>query len=217
MSKYHFDEKISRLAGLFAVFFPFSLFYAGVYLKAGILGYIIVAVVYQLHLIQNSAFIKLKNILLLVLLVFFPFLLRTAVGVLLLLTVMVLIINKSRFIKNNPVKLFAIIIITFGTVFIIDQIVQVSFYENMVTSGGDYAEAKLNAIRNEVSLFGVASFPLFAVLSMFAPFPAFVKVDAEGFAHAVDMYYLGGILVWNVLSVFTIIGLFQLIKNGWRN
>jgi hypothetical protein len=103
-------------------------------------------------------------------------------------------------------------------VFFISKYLSSSFYIQMVESGDETALAKLNRVSSQISLFNLASIPLFISLSIFAPFPNIVFIPNDlGLPHVPDDYLMGGLLVKSVLSVFVFLGLIKLIYSRFRN
>lgn len=218
ISKFYFDGEISKFAGILAMLFPLSFFFGSVYLKESILTFIVVSSVYiTLKLIYEK--FRLTRLLLLILLLIIPFTLRTAVAVTLLATIgMSVLFSRSPFFKSKQKTIFFVSVATLLVVFFVYNFLSSSFYTQMVLSGDETALAKLNRISSKISLFNLASTPLFISLALFAPFPNIVFIPNDlGLPHVPDDYLTGGLMVKSVLSVFIILGLMKLVYTRFRN
>jgi len=218
ISRFYFEENISKLAAIIAMLFPLSFFYGAVYLKESLLTFIVVASVYTTLKLLYEKY-SLAKLFLLIFLLIIPFTLRTAVAITLLVTIITgVFFARNKFLKRKSVSIIFVIIAAFFVLVFISKFLSSTFYTQMVQSGDEIALAKLNRISSQITLFNLASVPLFISLSVFAPFPNLVFTPNDlGLPHLPDDYLIGGLIVWGVLSVFTLLGLINQLYSKFRN
>lgn len=225
------NEVAARYSALIAVPFPLFLVYSAVLLKVTVLVFSILLIIYSLYNISENGF-KIKWLL-------FTVIGLVACATMRFLYVLMLLSSFSFFILLNVKKMkgkyinvfisFAIIVGLLlsisGTLgFKEEALMKSSVYisslkikneettQKKVSLGGQ--NITKNTIFNYSRKFGGKL--LFVPFSFSFPFPTLVKTNMYKYNQTLKWYHIGGILLWNFLAFFSILGFFAIVKNNFR-
>ena len=203
------DESVARLAGILMAFFPLALFYSSVILKEEFVAFLVMLGIYILvkGVINNR--LGFWDIVLLLFAMSFIFLFRTAAGALLV----TLVAGTFVFNRFGGSKVFSLF--TVGAVFLIfyyfmDMFVELDQYFDRITGVDEYSEARVRNVARGNVLATIVGTPVYVVLSFVAPFPSMVQTSLRfDVTHDATYYWVSGLMIWNFLAYFGIIGLWK--------
>lgn len=204
------DEQTARLAGLFLMVFPLSLFYGVVYLKANLITFLIINSSYLVTKTFTLNKFTVRMLTLILFQVIFLFFLRTATG-----AIMILLIFGAYFINyfkgSRFFSIFLGILIIGFFVLVLNYLgLTEVYYQRLTGAAASFGETKFENVQDVNRWAQIGSLPLFIVASVFAPFPTLVNY--QGVAHGPFNYYIPGLLVWNFLGIFALFGLIYAIR-----
>ena len=206
----YFESNISKLAGLLAALLPLSLFYDAVILKEPFVVFFASMVVYYASVIQKQGKLNIKNILLIVLPLAAIFLVRTAAGAVLVMALAgFFMLNR---VKGTPIVSWATgMVITGLFIYLIGTFSDTWYFIERIEGGAEVGEARIAAVEGRTAWQNLGIGPLFLIISHFAPFPAVVELNPV-WGHDATYYWIAGIIIWNLLSIYAILGIWEMIK-----
>ena len=215
-ASYLLDQPTARLAGFLAAFMPLSLFFETVMLKEGFVVFFSSASIYLATKMIVTGRTSLKSIALLVLSVFSLFFFRTAAGAIIAICVAALFLLNNM--KGN---IFLSWTTGLGTailfVFLLNYAADTDYYLGRIESGTEHGDARIAAVERGTSWQNLSMGPAFIVFSHFGPYPSMVRIDIRhGFGHDATYYWVAGLIVWNILALYALLGLWSLIKSKPR-
>lgn len=217
------NEDVGRTSGLILMHFPLALFYSVVIMKEGVVVFLVLLITYLVTKSINGLKLTIFNFLVLVLSVASLYYFRLAVGVLITFLVpTAFLINKYR---GNPIKSWAIGISSFCAFgFLIYSIGELDFFLSKISEAwivGDQREEYIG-IQNvnilDLSFREILLSPIYIIMAIITPFAGIVEVGTRhGTSHDHNYYNIAGILIWNIFTYFSIIGIYHSIKERFSN
>lgn len=228
------NEKAARITAVLAVAFPHIVEYPGILLKETILAFSFLLCIYSFLEIFRNGF-KLKFVVLVVAGLIVCSSMRFVYALILLPAFVFHVLNNMQGKRFGVVRIFfsiCIVIVLF--VFVVgkmgfrEQLMKKSSaYVAYVGDGGNVGDehsrkrvsvggkdVKQNEIFRYSVRFGGAA--MFIPFSMSFPFPTFLKTNIVFFNQTLKWYFVGGVLLWNFLSFFSIVGLVASVKKKFR-
>ena len=208
------NEKVGRMAGLFAMLMPNLIIYCGLHVKETEMLLIVIAFLERADNVLRSRRFKFWNIVLPILLSGAMFTLRTVLGVVALfsfVTAVVFssdqIINKGRRVLVGVWVVIAIVVLAGGTV-----MNEVEQYWNNRESNQNSKRLEQTSRGNQWAKYATAS--VMAPMIFVLPFSTMVDTGQEN-----QMMVHGGNYVRNFMGVFVMISLYVclFVKKNWRN
>jgi len=218
VSKLIWGERISRVASIIAMLFPWMIFYSALQLKDAVLTFLVLFAIYVLLKLGLGRRMKFWELLLAAITVTIMFTFRTVVGIIAIIsTLSYLLFSKS--IRINLFKFILGIGLVLGSLLLLVQIGGKEAALNRLVGGYNLADYRASKWATAGSgLSQVASLGLFAVLSLPAPFPTVVDlpVDSSSSFPRPEYYQIGTTLTWNIFSFFALIGIYLSIRYRLR-
>jgi len=208
-----FDQSTARLAGLMAAFLPLSLVYEAVLLKEAFVVFLSSFVVFLATKLIVRSNVSFRNILFLGLAVFAIFLFRSAAGAVIVASMLLFfLINQVR---GNPMVSWLIgFFVLFIFVYILASLGQIDYIQARLEAGFDHGEGRISVVESRTTWANLGLGPVFLILSHFAPFPSLINLSRG--QHDFTYYWVPGLIVWNILSFYALLGLWYMIKNQPR-
>lgn len=206
----YFDSNISKLAGLLAAIMPLSLFYDAVILKEPFVAFLASMIVYHASVIQKKGKLNIKNISLIVIPIAAIFLVRTAAGAVLVMALAgFFTLNR---VKGTPIISWATGIIIAGLfIYLIGAFSDAWYFIDRLEEGAEVGEARIAAVEGRTAWQNLGLGPIFLILSHFAPFPSVVELNPV-WGHDATYYWIAGIVIWNLLAVYAILGIWHMVR-----
>ena len=209
------DTQTARLAGWLAAFMPLSLFYDTVYLKESFVVFLTSYAIYASTRMVVARGFNFWRVVRLILAIAALFLFRAAAGAVIVASLSVFfLVNNMR---GNPVLAWltgAVVIVSF--VFVLNATGQGDDIINKIEGGAEYqSDARLGQVERQTGFTDLALGPVFLILSHFSPFPAMVNLQPP-WGHDATYYWISGLIVWNILALFALLGIWKLIKENPR-
>ena len=214
-------ECIGRTAGIIALLFPLMVFYSGVQLKDTILTFLVLLVTYNVLKWGSGKKTKFWQLVLVIGAVVSIFTFRTVVGIITISCILIYsVIPKSKSLYSNMRKVAAgIAVILLSLLLLLGMSGNKPTLNRLVRGYGlaEYRAAQWGTSGSDIS--GYASFNLFSVIAFPAPFPTLVDIPLDTTSAPVrgEYYHIGTMLVWNILSFFSLIGIFSAIKKRFHS
>ncbi len=215
-ASYLVDQPTARLAAWMAAFFPLSMFYDAIIMKEPFVVFCTSFVIYAALKMNYTGKVQLKTVLLMGLAISFLFLIRTAAGSILLLTlVSFFFFNKIR---GNPLYSWIVGGLAIGVFLIFLNVTSSEeYYLERIEGGTEHGDQRIASIEEGTTWANLALGPVFLVISHFAPFPSMVDI---GFPYPFDHYFtnyeIPGLVSWNILAIFVLLGFWHMIKYNFR-
>jgi len=210
---------IGRTTGILFMHFPLSLFFSAVFLKEGIVVFLMAYVVYITTKAINGKSITWLNFIFLIAAMASLFFFRTAVGALCAILVpAALLINRY---KGSRIKSVTIAVFAAGLFgFAIYTMGEYEFFLNRIKHSGDHwAEGRTERLvegggLSDLTVLDVAASPIYLAMSVIAPFPGMVDVPTRfDTSHDQNWYFMPGEIIWNILAFFSIIGFYYSVRS----
>jgi len=207
-------QQNARLAGWLAAFMPLSLFFDVAILKETFVVFFSSLAIYMATKMVISGSITSSRLIILALSAMALFYFRTAAGAVIALCIPLFFIFNS--IRKNPfyswgagvlaIGLFIVILnLTGDQVFILDQIEE----------RAEHGDARLAAVEEGTQWQNLALGPILLVVAHFAPFPSMIELNPV-WGHDITYYWIGGLVAWNILAYFALMGIWQMIRTQPR-
>ena len=209
------DVPTARLAGWLAAFMPLSLFYDTVYLKESFVVFLTSYAVYASTRIIVTGGFNFWRVVRLILAVSAIFLFRAAAGAVIVTSLSVFfLVNNMR---GNPVLAWLTgVIVIFSFIFMLNATGRVDDIITKIEGGAEHqADARIGQVERQTAWSDLALGPVFLVFSHFAPFPAMVNLSPP-WGHDATYYWISGLIVWNILALFALLGIWRLIRENPR-
>jgi len=213
------DKPTARLAGLMAAFLPISLFYDAVILKESFVVFLTSLIIFLSTDMVVRGKVSLKRIATLIGCVAALFFFRVAAGVV-IVTIMAAFFLINR-IKGSPLVAWTVGVVTIlSFTFVIIASGQSDFFVEKIDMGTGLRDRRLSVIEQRTTWQNLRAGPVFLVLAHYAPFPSMIKhtgIDASYFfGHDQKYYEIGGLIAWNILATFALLGLWHMIRNNLK-
>ncbi len=213
IGKLIWSEQIGRTAGIMFMHFPLSLFFSVVIMKEGVVLFLLMIVIYLLTKVVNGQKLRSYHILLIIFSLFSLFFFRTVVGMILVIVVAgTLMLNKYKGSRIKSWSIGTLTILVFS--YLIYSLGEFQFFIDRFSDAGDVRYARATRFGLDgISLKYLLVAPFFFVFSLITPIPGFVETTFRfDVTHESRHYFLPGLLVWNILVFYSIIGLYHSIK-----
>jgi len=216
IAKYCTEEKSARLSAMLVVFYPIFLWNIGSVLKETVMLFLILLSIYLLYkLLLEKQKIKSAIFLFLVIIILFSF--RTSIAGLLLIVILSSLISNKANKKLWPlvigISLLGIILfflISSGEIETVQRKIQnrITNFESRGSLINDRGQNFANKISKPISLMTV----------ILAPFPSFVNIPVQSNIYGIHekWFYSGGLFIWNAIALFTLIGIYLLLRRNLR-
>lgn len=209
-ASYLVEQSEARLAGWMAAFMPLSLFYDTVILKESFVVFLTSTTAYLATRMIITGGVTNKRIILLVLSTVSIFYFRTAAGAIISLCIPLFFLFNT--IKKNPFYSWgAGIAIVALFVLIINLTGETEFFMERIEGGTEHGDARLASVEQRTTWQSLSAGPIFIILAHFAPFPSMMELNPY-YGHDATYYWIGGLVVWNILAYYALLGLWVLIK-----
>ena len=208
------DESVARLAGIMMAFFPIALFYSSVFLKEEFVVFLAMLAIFIVTKAVKMNRLGLWNLALLLFAITFIFLFRTAAGAV-LVSLVVGMFFLNRF--GGSIILSAFVgALVFGLfLYFMDTLGELQMYINRIEGYADYREGRIGSVARENPLATMVGIPVYVVLSFIAPFPSMVYIPIP-WNHDATYYWPGGLIIWNFLIFFGLLGAWKAIRTQWN-
>jgi hypothetical protein len=214
IARHFFTEEESRLTGLIFALFPLSFYYSGILLKASLIVFFIFSSIYRTLQI-NRGNNKLKNTISLLLSLLLLSTLRSAFAIIVAVSILFWFISIAKMKRKAYAHIFRFAAIGLLILYVISESQPSEQYAvtNLAQSPIEIAQSSYQNVMRELPAAAIGSFPIFAAIGFFAPFPSIANVDKfAGLSHDVYAYYISGVIVWNFLAFFSLYGLWMVFK-----
>jgi hypothetical protein len=216
LSKLIWGENISRLAAIMWMIFPYSLFWSVVVRKEELVVFLLLLVAfYVVRAIQNNK-ITLTSIILVVIAITMIFLMRTIAGAICItMIITVFLFNKY---KGSYIPAVSVgVLILFMSYFSIELFGDREFYIERITNPEAVYESRIRNALSGNTLADIVGTPVYVLLSWISPLPSIVYIDIyekwhDNISHGHRHYLIAGLIIWNILSLFGLIGLWRTLK-----
>lgn len=210
-SRLLWDESVARLAGILMAIFPIALFYSSVILKEEFVVFLAMVVIYLLTKSVVKKRIGLWDLFFLITALIGAFLFRTAAG-----AVMVSLVAGTYLLNriggSKVVSLFVSLLILGAFFWFMDVFGELDYIVGRVEGGADFQEGRVRNIQQGNIFVTLIGTPVFIALSFLAPFPSMVYLPIP-FSHDHTYYWIGGLIIWNFLIWFGLIGLWKAFRD----
>jgi len=204
------DESVARLAGILMAIFPIALFYSSVILKEEFVVFLGMVVIYLLTKSVIEKRVGIWDLFFLLTALIGVFLFRSAAGVVLVsLVAGTYLMNRVG--GSKVVSLFVSLIILGAFFWFMDVFGELDYFVGRVEGAADFQEGRVRNIQQGNIFITLIGTPVFVVLSFLAPFPSMVYLPIP-FAHDHTYYWIGGLMIWNFLIWFGLIGLWKAFR-----
>jgi len=205
-----FDQRVARLSAIIFMLFPIAWFYSIVLMKESLMILLILEAIIQILKLQKQ--LNLNTLLKLLLLVVLLFFFRSAISILMVLVAafsMFLLTKKNRLLVNIVVT----IVLLGAYLYFLQSTGKADDYYEQYTETDEFESRRVETGTKINPYFAVANAPVYVSISLFAPFPSFVKVPIDsGLPHNEYYYHIAGCLTWIILAFFSIVGLYHAIR-----
>lgn len=210
------DQNTARLAAWLAAFLPLSLFYDAVIMKESFVVFLTSFVIYQAIKINATGRVKMKSVLLMGAALSALFLFRTAAGAILTSTLVLFFLLNN--IRGNPVYAWIVGGLAIGVFVVFLNVTgEQDYIQRRLERGTEHGDARIAQIERGTTWTDLALGPVFLVISHFAPFPAMVNIGFRfPFNHYFTNYLIPGLISWNILAIFVLLGWWHMIKHQPR-
>lgn len=225
------NEKAARISAILAIPFPHAVEYSAVLLKETILVFAVIVSIYSFLEIFKNGF-KIKFIVLITAGLVLCASMRFVYLLILLPSFIVFVLINIRGGRLRIVRM----VVSIATVGIILYIIigKIGYKEQVMQKGTEYVNyvgesssgltKKRSSIggnsltQNDVYRFSLkfGGTALFIPLSMSFPFPTLLKTNIVYFDQTMKWYFVGGILLWNFLSYFSLVGIITSVKKHFK-
>ena len=202
----------ARLAAIFFMLMPNIIYYTGVHLKETLMLFMIILFFEKADSLLRLGRINIRSIVItsFLLLIFFFF--RTVLGLAIIFTILTFFTLGRTY---KPLLKFFIILawVVLGFIYLSSSVIMDEVIDIAERRGYEQEESMQYRAQkgNELAVYG--STAIFAPVILIAPFPTFIKVEGQ----EIIKMLAGGYLIKNILSIFLIFSIFEIIKNGsWR-
>lgn len=204
------DETVARLAGILMAIFPLALFYSSVILKEEFVVFLAMVMIYTLTKSVVTSRIGVWDLFFLLSALISIFLFRTAAGaVLVSLIAGIYLLNRVG--GNKIISLAVSLLILGGFFYFMEVFGELDYYVERVTDAADVQQSRIRTIAQENVFVSLVGTPVFIVTSFLAPFPSMVYLPIP-FSHDVTYYWISGLMIWNFLTWFGLIGLWKTFR-----
>jgi hypothetical protein len=212
-------ETIARTSGLLFMHFPLALFYSTVPMKENFVMVLIIVITYIGTRSINGYSLKIIHVMSLIFCMVALFFFRSAVGFgFVILVPVTFLLNRYR--GSLFVSIFIGIFASAVFFWLMYEIGEIEYFIGRAESAstvGQQRTAELIGNSNievvGLSILDLALAPIYIAVSVFAPFPSFVDVGTVFGTPFDDNYYNApGRMIWNILSFFSIIGLWYAFR-----
>lgn len=205
---------------IIAMAFPPLLFFTGLHLKETIMVFFILLFILHVYKIVNDGF-NFKRLFYIIISIIFLFSLRTVLAVISVVSLFIYIVINSRAKVYRKILLSVVFIaVTVFSLQYLNIFEEVSYkfiaYINLDRETGVLGGRSLNQYSSKQSFAKILSTPLLAAQSIVSPYPSMVKTNISFFNQTLQWYYVGGLFMWNYISYFSFIGLYNSFKNKFR-
>lgn len=218
IAKFTINDRVARVAAIMASLFSLIIFHVGTNAKEPLMLFVLLLAVYQVVMIKFEHKVGFYRMFIFGIAIFGLFCLRTALGLICLpLLVIYLFLGEvpgQRRILYFGLSLVCVAILAFSFSSIGSLLEIQNTILSYIEEGGGRS---LASIASTNILAKLLSGPLLVVLSIPAPFPSVVKTNIRFFDQAEQWYHIGGVLIWNSLSFFSIVGIYNAVRLHWEN
>lgn len=211
-------EQIGRTAGIMFMHFPLSLFFSVVIMKEGVVLFLLMFIIYILTRAVNGDKLKLVHIILLIISLYSLFFFRTVVGIILIILVTgTLLLNKYKGSRFKSWSIGTIIILIFA--YLMYALGEYQFFMDRISETDRIRSTReTNVGLDRISVQNIILVPFLFIFSLITPVPGFVETPLRfNVSHDHNYYFIPGLIIWNILVYYSIIGLFFSIKEKFLN
>jgi hypothetical protein len=208
-SRRNFGEHVARLAGIMTMLLPNLLYYCGLQLKETLMVFLTVVFINEADIILSAGFMKIKHIIVLIVVTYGVFLLRTVLGAVLVFSFItsLLFATGRRHGYSNRIVLFfwfSIAVLILPTTAIRKE---VNFFleESASNQNAQMQNISNSEGGNKLAMYGKSA--VFIPIIFIAPFPSFVNIEQDNL-----MMLSGAYFTKNIYAFFVIISLIIMIK-----
>lgn len=209
----NFGEMAGRIAAIMCVFSPNLIFYCGLHLKEVEMVFLTLLFIDRADWALRQNNLKIINIIVLLLIAMLTFSFRTVLGVVLFCSFGLAVLLSSHKLINKSKKIvIAFFSVLFVAVVVLNSTSIMKEVTEVVNEGGSQQKANMEwrSRRENGNKFAkFAGAAVFAPLVFTIPFPTMVETPNQYHQKMLN----GGNYCKNIISFFTIIALFFLIKN----
>lgn len=216
IARLHMDENIARMASIFCVFNPLTIFYCALHLKEPVMTFLFIMYLYQTDKFFYERKFSFTKILPILLLAFSLYFFRTVLAVVAILSLIVAILFTPNNIISKKKKISMVVGGSLIVALLMSNVIIEEIQTIVETDIMGQQEISMNERyggEDGNNLAKYASSVVFAPMIFTFPFPTMVytpKQEDMRMVHA-------GLYLKNVLSGFTIYALFILLFTGeWR-
>ncbi len=214
IGKIIWGEQIGRTGGIMFMHFPLSLFFSVVIMKEGVVLFLLMLVIYLLTRAVNGDKLSLIHIGVLIISLYSLFFFRTVVGIILIMLVAgTLLMNKYKGSRIKSWSIGTVTILIFG--YLMYSLGEYQFFIDRFSETDNIRSVRASNVGLDgLSIQNILAAPFLFIFSLITPFPGFVETPFRFEAsHESGHYFVPGLLVWNILVFYSIVGLFYSIKD----
>lgn len=221
ISKELWGEKIGQTAGILSMLYPHLIYFSGTQHKDIVLTFLILLVTHGFLKLRSGKKISLGEVALVIAALISMFTFRTVIPVAIMLVWFIIYIMNLKF-TSSPGKILRVVIgisVIFISLFGLMKLGWQDGVLDKISSGYSMADIRSD-LRGTAgtSLAEYASLPLFGFLAIPAPFVTLVDVPLDRTSAPIrtEGYHIGTILVWNILSFFSLTGIIESIRKKFQ-
>ena len=207
------DESVARLAGIMMAFFPIALFYSSVLLKEEFVVFLAMLAIFIVTKAVKVNRLGIWNLALLLFAITFIFLFRTAAGAV-LVSLVVGMFFLNRFGGSKILSAFVGLLVFGMFIYFMDTLGELQMYINRIEGYADFQEGRVGSVARENPFATIVGIPVYVILSFIAPFPSMVYLPIP-WSHDATYYWPGGLMIWNFLIFFGLLGAWKAIRTQW--